>query len=147
VNPSILPACYNHRQALQEFSSCFEKYIASESKLSSISELYILEEEMLTGSMVNTVGTGLSVRQFANLSGCTKGSEFASTIGGINFKLFTDSNTCKYKRRSGESRLLVCASAKAEEIEVEGKDKANLLRVCNLSFSYLHGHSYYPGQI
>lgn len=128
MNPSILPACYNHRQALQEFSSCFEKYIASESKLSSISELYILEEEMLTGSMVNTVGIGLSVRQFANLSGCTKGSEFASTIGGINFKLFTDSNTCKYKRRSGESRLLVWASAKAEEIEVEGKDKANLLR-------------------
>lgn len=83
---------------------------------------------MLTGSMVNTVGIGLSVRQFAQLSGCAKGSEFASTIGGINFKLFSHSNTCKYKRRSGERRLLVWASAKAEEIEVEEKEKANLLR-------------------
>lgn len=83
---------------------------------------------MLTGSMVNTVGTGLYVRQFAQLSVCAKGSEFASTIGGINFKLLSYSNTCKYKRRSGERRLLVWASAKAEEIEVEEKEKANLLR-------------------
>lgn len=83
---------------------------------------------MLAGSMVNTVGTGLSVCQLANLSGCAKGSEFASTIRGMNFKLFSYSNTCKYKRRSGESRLFVWASAKAEEIEVEAKENTNLLR-------------------
>lgn len=83
---------------------------------------------MLTGSIVNTVGTGLAVRQFANSSGCAKGIEFASTIGCRNFKLFSYSNTCSHKRRSGECRLLVLASAKAEEMEVEAKEKANLLR-------------------
>lgn len=104
-------------------------YIASESKLSSIFELYMLEGQMLAGSMVNTVGTDLSVSQLANLSMCAKGSEFASIIKGMNFKPFSYFNTFKYKRMSGESRLLVWASAKAEEIEVEAKENAKLLRV------------------
>lgn len=36
--------------------------------LSSIFELYILEGKMKAGNMVNTVGTGLSVIQLANLT-------------------------------------------------------------------------------
>lgn len=125
-------------------------FIASENKISSIFELYMLEGQMLAGSMVNTVGTGLSVRQLANLSMCAKGSEFASTIRGMNFKPFSYSNTCKYKRTSGESRLLVWTSAKAEEIEVEAKENANLLRRAadwKKAETYKKNHEIFEGKV
>lgn len=125
-------------------------YIASESKLSSIFELYMLEGQMLAGSMVNTVGTDLSVSQLANLSMCAKGSEFASTIKGMNFKPFSYFNTFKYKRTSGESRLLVWASAKAEEIEVEAKENAKLLRRAadwKKAETYKKNHEIFEGRV
>lgn len=125
-------------------------YIASESKLSSIFELYMLEGQMLAGSMVNTVGTDLSVSQLANLSMCAKGSEFASTIKGMNFKPFSYFNTFKYKRTPGESRLLVWASAKAEEIEVEAKENAKLLRraaAWKKAETYKKNHEIFEGRV
>lgn len=125
-------------------------YIASESKLSSIFELYMLEGQMLAGSMVNTVGTDLSVSQLANLSMCAKGSEFASTIKGMNFKPFSYFNTFKYKRTPGESRLLVWASAKAEEIEVEAKENTNLLRRAadwKKAETYKKNHEIFEGRV
>lgn len=125
-------------------------YIASESKLSSIFELYMLEGQMLAGSMVNTVGTDLSVSQLANLSMCAKGSEFASIIKGMNFKPFSYFNTFKYKRMSGESRLLVWASAKAEEIEVEAKENAKLLRRAadwKKAETYKKNHEIFEGRV